>query len=159
MVAPIISPVLAAVLAILGLLHLLWAMGSHFPCANEQALARAVVGRRGITQMPSALSCAFVALCLFAASFWAAALGEMFVLPVQERLAKWLLAMVGLAAAIIFMGRGIVGILPAFERALPELPFLKLNRRIYSPLSFLIGVGFMLLVFALPNWTWRLSGG
>ncbi|KCZ52652.1 DUF3995 domain-containing protein [Hyphomonas pacifica] len=157
MVPQIVSPVLVLVLTGLALLHLLWAMGSHFPCANEQALARAVVGRRGITRMPSAASCVFVALWLFAAAFWAAALGGYVSLPVHERLAKWLLALGGFAAGMVFMGRGIIGILPAFERALPELPFLKLNRRIYSPLSFLVGVGFILLVLVLPNWGWRLG--
>ena len=47
--------------------------------------------------------------------------------------------------------------LPAFEQALPEQPFLSLNRRFYSPLIFLIGVGFALLTLALPYWSWRLG--
>ncbi len=159
MISQLISSVLATVLTGLGILHLLWAMGIHFPYANEQALARAVVGRRGITQMPSAAACAFVAFWLFVAAFWAAALGGLMGIPLlHERLAKWLLAMGGIAAGAVFIGRGIVGVLPAFERALPELPFLKLNRRLYSPLSFLIGVGYILLVIALPNWSWRLGG-
>ena len=159
MVSQILSPVLVLVLTSLGLLHLSWAMGSHFPCANEQALARAVVGRRGITRMPSAAACVFMAFWLLVAAFWAAALGGFVDLPMNGRLSKWLLALGGFAAGMVFMGRGIIGILPAFERALPELPFLKLNRRIYSPLSFLVGIGFILLVLALPNWGWRLGGG
>ena len=55
MFAPITSLILVSILVALGVLHLLWALGSSFPCANEQALARAVVGRRGITKMPSSL--------------------------------------------------------------------------------------------------------
>jgi hypothetical protein len=47
--------------------------------------------------------------------------------------------------------------LPAFERALPEQPFLTLNRRFYSPLIILIGIGFALLTLALPHWSWRLG--
>ena len=136
MFAPITSLILVSILVALGVLHLLWALGSSFPCANEQALARAVVGRRGITKMPSSLSCAGVAFCLFAAAVLA-----------------------GLAAALVFLGRGIIGVLPAFERSAPELPFLSLNRRVYSPLSFLIGLGFLLLVISLPNWSWRFGGG
>ena len=160
MVAVIISPVLIAVLVAIGALHLLWALGSHFPCANEQELARTVVGRRGITKMPSPAACAFVAFWLFAAAGWAALLGEMIHLPIHNNtLSKGIVAIVGLLAGLVFLGRGIIGILPAFERASPELPFLKLNRRIYSPLSFLIGLAFLLLVIALPNWSWRLGLG
>ncbi len=70
---------------------------------------------------------------------------------------KWLVAAAGAGAALIFMGRGVLGVLPAFERALPEQPFLSLNRRFYSPLIFLIGAGFALLTLALPYWGWRLG--
>ncbi|MBL4877765.1 MAG: DUF3995 domain-containing protein [Hyphomonas sp.] len=158
MIAPIISPILVVVLFVLGCLHLLWAFGSTFPCANEQALARAVVGRRGITRMPSAMSCMVVASCLFAAAILAAMLGGYVTLPLPSLVRKGLLIVAGLAAGLVFLGRGVIGILPAFERSAPEMPFLTLNRRVYSPLSFLIGLGFMLLVLSLPNWSWRLWG-
>ena len=154
-----LSPVLIGVLVLIALLHVAWALGSHFPCANEQALARTVVGRRGITKMPSARASAFVAICLFFAAYWAALLGGKVGLPIGEPATKWLTALVGGLIGVVFLGRGIIGILPAFERASPEMPFLKLNRRLYSPLSFLIGVGFILLVLAMPNWSWRLDFG
>ena len=67
------------------------------------------------------------------------------------------LVLAGLGAGTVFLGRGIIGVLPAFERSSPESPFLTLNRRVYSPLSFLIGLGFILLVLSLPNWSWRLG--
>ena len=157
MIASFISPILVAVLFVLGCLYLLWAFGSNFPCANEQALARAVVGRRGITKMPSAFSCFMVALCLFAAAVLAAWLGGYFSLPLPSVIQKGVLVLAGLAAGTVFLGRGIIGVLPAFERSSPESPFLTLNRRVYSPLSFLIGLGFILLVLSLPNWSWRLG--
>ena len=47
--------------------------------------------------------------------------------------------------------------MPTFERALPEQPFLRLNRRFYSPLCVLIGLGFLGLTLAMPNWAWRIS--
>ncbi|KCZ94192.1 DUF3995 domain-containing protein [Hyphomonas johnsonii] len=153
MIAQTLSLFLAALLAVIGLVHLAWAFGSTFPYANEQALARAVVGRRGITRMPSMAASAFVAACLLGAAVWALMLGRVVVLPVST----WLLLPGGLALSGIFLFRGIIGVMPAFERALPEQPFLSLNRRIYSPLCVLIGIGFLGLVFALPNWTWRLS--
>ena len=153
MLAPILSIVVAGILAIAGLLHALWGVGVTFPAANEQQLARMVVGRRGITRMPSMASCLFVAVSLFAFAFLALVLGRHVAVPVS----KWLVAGAGAMAAVIFVGRGILGVLPAFEQALPEQPFLSLNRRFYSPLIFLIGVGFALLTLALPYWSWRLG--
>ena len=148
-----IAIILAAILTILGLLHVLWGLRISFPAANEQQLARMVVGRRGITRMPSPKACLFVAACLFASVLLALMLARIIPMPVS----KWLVAFAGVGASLVFMGRGIVGILPAFERAAPEQPFLTLNRRLYSPLSFLIGFGFMLLTLSLPYWRWRLG--
>lgn len=157
MIAPIISVFLIVILLALAGLHVLWACGSSFPCANEQALARAVVGRRGITKMPSALSCMAVACCLFAAAFLAGFLGGFVPLSLPPLVQKALSVLSGMLVGMVFLGRGIIGILPAFERSAPEMPFLTLNRRLYSPLSFLIGVGFILLVLSLANWSWRLG--
>ena len=153
MLAPTLSVVLAGILSIAGLLHALWGFGVTFPAANAQQLARMVVGKRGITKMPSMTACLFVAASLFAFAFLALVLGRYVTVPVS----KWLVAAAGAGAAMAFMGRGILGVLPAFERALPEQPFLSLNRRFYSPLIFLIGVGFALLTLALPYWSWRLG--
>mgnify|MGYP000011759231 CR=1 FL=1 len=153
MLAPILSVVLAVILSIAGLMHALWGFGVTFPAANEQQLARMVVGKRGITKMPSMTACLFVSASLFAFAFLALVLGRYVAVPVS----KWLIAAAGAGAALAFMGRGVLGVLPAFERALPEQPFLSLNRRFYSPLIFLIGVGFALLTLALPYWSWRLG--
>ena len=153
MLTSLISVFLAAILTIVGLLHTLWGLGVTFPAANEQQLARMVVGKRGITKMPSMTACLFVAVSLFGFALLALVLGRLVPMPVS----KWLIAAAGTGAALIFMGRGVLGVLPAFERALPEQPFLSLNRRFYSPLIFLIGVGFALLTLALPYWGWRLG--
>ena len=98
-------------------------------------------------------ACLFVAACLFAFALLALILGREVPMPVS----KWLVAAAGAISAVLFAGRGILGVLPAFERALPEQPFLSLNRRLYSPLIFLIGIGFALLTLSLPYWTWRLG--
>ncbi|HBX94222.1 MAG TPA: hypothetical protein DEG79_15400, partial [Hyphomonas sp.] len=87
----------------------------------------------------------------------AAWLGGYFSLPLPSVIQKGVLVLAGLGAGTVFLGRGIIGVLPAFERSSPESPFLTLNRRVYSPLSFLIGLGFILLVLSLPNWSWRLG--
>jgi hypothetical protein len=153
MIAHSLSILLSAVLGIAGLVHLAWAFGSTFPCANEQELARAVVGRRGITRMPSAAASAFVALCLLGASLWALLLGRLVEAPVSD----WLIAPGGLVLASVFLLRGVTGILPTFEQALPEQPFLRLNRLFYSPLCLLIGVTLVGLTMMMPNWSWRFS--
>ncbi|MEQ9435811.1 DUF3995 domain-containing protein [Hyphomonas sp.] len=153
MIANSLSILLSCVLGIAGLVHLAWAFGSTFPYANQQALARAVVGRRGITRMPSMAASGFVALCLFAASLWALLLGRLVEAPVSD----WLIAPGGLVLAAVFLIRGVIGVLPTFERALPEQPFLRLNRIFYSPLCVFIGLAFFGLTLMMPNWSWRLS--
>ncbi len=152
--AAVVSSVLAVVLVVAGILHLLWAARIYFPFANEQAAARAVVGLRGITRMPSRGASAFVGLLLIAAAVAAVCIGSF---SAQVPAAKYVLAPLGLFLSAVFLTRGIAGILPAFERAAPEQPFLTLNRRLYSPLCAAIGLGFLFLVIALPNWSWRLG--
>ena len=153
MLANAIALSLAFILSVTGLLHALWGFGVTFPAANEQQLARMVVGKRGITKMPSMTACLFVAVSLFGFAVLALVLGRVISVPVS----KWLVAAAGAGAALVFLGRGVLGVLPTFEQALPEQPFLRLNRRFYSPLIFLIGVGFALLTLSLPYWSWRLG--
>ena len=153
MLANAIALSLALILSVTGVLHALWGFGVTFPAANEQQLARMVVGKRGITKMPSMTACLFVAVSLFGFAVLALVLGRVISVPVS----KWLVAAAGAGAALVFLGRGVLGVLPTFEQALPEQPFLRLNRRFYSPLIFLIGVGFALLTLSLPYWSWRLG--
>ena len=63
----------------------------------------------------------------------------------------------GAVLTAVFGLRGLLGVFPAFEKMAPEQPFLSLNRRYYSPLCLAIGIGFALLVVAMPNWGWRFS--
>ena len=144
---------LFGVLMLIGLVHLSWALGSTFPRKDEQTLARTVVGSRGIEKMPPRWASAFVAVCLFIAGLWALALRDYGPLKLPQLIDL----LGGLAITAAFTLRGVLGVLPTFERLAPEQPFLKLNRRVYSPLCFLIGVGFALLILAIPNWGWRLS--
>jgi len=46
--------------------------------------------------------------------------------------------------ALVFLGRGVEGYLPAMAKA--EQPFPQLNRRYYSPLCLVLGLGFLVLV-------------
>ncbi len=150
----IVGDILASILAAASLLYLLWAAGLTLPFANEQALARSLIGRRGITRVPSRLSFLYLAVLLLGAAIAAYLLGGFSEAVPQS---KPFLAPVGLLLALIFLGRGVAGILPAFERAAPEQPYLSLNRRIYSPACVLIGAAFLYLTVSLPNWSLRLS--
>ncbi|MBI1399320.1 DUF3995 domain-containing protein [Hyphomonas sp.] len=152
--AEIVGNGLALALCAGAALYLLWAAGLTFPFANEQALARSIIGRRGITRVPSRLSFLYICVLLLFAALAAFLMGGF---SEQVPRAKPYLVPVGLLLTFVFLGRGIVGVLPAFERAAPEQPYLSLNRRIYSPLCALVGIGFLFLTLALPNWSWRLS--
>lgn len=152
--AAIVGDFLAILLAGAGLLYLVWASGVTFPFANEQSLARSLIGRRGITRVPSRAAFLYIAVLFFAAATAAFLMGGYSEAVPQS---KPFLAPVGLLLALVFLGRGIAGVLPAFERAAPEQPYLSLNRRLYSPLCVLAGLGFLFLTLALPNWTARLS--
>lgn len=153
--ATLLGTLLATLLTALAVLHALWALGLSFPFPNEQTLARSVVGRRGITRLPSRAAVGFLAILLLAAAIAACLMG--FYPADLPRGAKLMLLPVGLFLAGVFLLRSIVGVLPPSERAAPEQPYLSLNRRIYSPLSALIGIGFLILSVTLPNWAWRLG--
>ncbi|PKP81745.1 MAG: hypothetical protein CVT79_08270 [Alphaproteobacteria bacterium HGW-Alphaproteobacteria-18] len=152
--APLLGTLLAIVLGCLGLLHFIWAAGISFPFPNEQALARSVVGRRGITRLPSRAAVVLLGVLLMCGACAAMIMGHY---AASVTVLKFLLVPVGLFLSALFLLRGLVGVLPAFERAAPEQPYLSLNRRLYSPLCALIGAGFLALTFSLPNWSWHFS--
>lgn len=150
-----ISIFMAAILFALAALHVLWALGSTWPRSDEASLARTVVGTRGITKMPPKYASALVAVLLVISAFWALGLRGQGPVDIPKYIGVLGAGMI----AAVFLMRGLVGFLPAMERYTPEQPFLRLNRRIYSPLCLLLGFGFLLLVIATPNWTWRLGLG
>lgn len=151
----IVSLLLAGVLLMVAFLHLLWAFKSSWPFSDETRLARAVVGLKDIEKMPSSLACFGVVICLLIGAALAVLLRQD--LHMNPYFSRWIVLLGGTVSASAFLIRGIFGVMPAMERRAPEQPFLRLNRYYYSPLCFLIGVGFALLVLAYPNWTWRLS--
>lgn len=152
--ADIVGNGLAILLACVGVLYLVWSAGVTFPFSNEQSLARSLIGRRGITRVPSRAAFVYVSVLFFAAAIAAFLMGGYGETVPQS---KPFLAPVGLFLALVFLGRGVAGVLPAFERAAPEQPYLSLNRRLYSPLCVLAGIGFLFLTLALPNWSARFS--
>ena len=119
--------------------HLLWSVGRTWPIRNEALLAQTVVGLPGITRMPNRLLSFAVALLLFAAGTIALALAD-------HDSGGWWLTLLGLAAAAVFIGRGILAYTPGWRARFPTEPFATLDRKNYAPLCFWIGAGFLILV-------------
>lgn len=132
---------LASLLALLAGLHVYWGFGGVWPGTDHKSCARAVAGFRGIDRMPPPAAAFAVAAALLAAALVAPALAGVIILP----LPFGLVLLAGVAAAAVFLGRGIAGFTPAWRKLTPEMPFARNDRRWFSPLSLLIGAGFATL--------------
>jgi hypothetical protein len=125
-------------------LHAAWGFGWRWPSDSEAGLARTVVGKSGITRMPSLTASLVVAVLLTAASLW-----PLFVAGLLPALwPVWLTQLAGLGLAAVFIGRGIAGYVPAWRRRFSEQPFASLDQRAYSPLCLAVGVGILTLLIA-----------
>lgn len=118
-------------------IHAMWGMGSHWPEANEEALALSVVGD-GRRRMPPSWQCFAVALALAAMALW-----PWYVLG---RIDDNLVLAGTYAIAGVFMARGIAGFSARWRAQFTTEPFATRNRRYYSPYCLLLGVGYIALV-------------
>jgi len=132
---------LSLVLLIITTLHVYWGIGGIWPGTDAKSCARAVVGFRGVDEMPSPGASFAVAACLGLATLWPLALEGVFASPFP----KQGLAATSLLIALVFLGRGIAGFTPWWRRMTPEQPFARLDVSLYSPLCLLIGAGFAIL--------------
>ena len=124
---------LSATLFCLAALHLLWAIGFWIPIRDETALARAVLGTKGVTRMPGPVPCALVAVALAFAA----------ILPFRPGFPFRDVLMPLIAA--VFILRGIAAYLPAWRKLVPEQPFATLDRKAYGPLCLALGIGYLTL--------------
>ena len=131
-----LSVLLAAALLAAAALHLLWAIGYWWPIRDEAALARAVVGVRGVARMPGAAACSAVAVALLFAAMWARAL---------VRVDHWVVTAVGLALAAGCLGRGGAAYAGPVPRRAPAGTLPTLYRGWYAPLCLAFGAGFLIL--------------
>jgi hypothetical protein len=122
-----------------GFAHLLWALGTTWPIHSETLLAQTVIGRPGVTRMPNRLLTLLVAVALFAMALVAMGLAD----KMDGGLTRTVL---GVALAIIFLGRGILGYTSFWRERFPTEPFATLDRKNYSPLCLWIGAGFAILL-------------
>jgi hypothetical protein len=126
-------PLLAIAIA-----HFMWSMGMSWPIRDKAMLAQTVIGRPGVTQVPRLISLLVAILALTSGTIGLALADEIWG-------GMWLtLAGAGLAA--VFLARGVLGYTGGWRAQFSEEPFATLDRRNYSPLSLLIGAGFLLLV-------------
>lgn len=132
---------LASLLALLAGLHVYWGLGGVWPGTDQKSCARAIAGFPGIDRMPPPAAAFAVAAALLAAALVAPALAGVIALP----LPSCLVLLAGVAAAAVFLGRGIAGFTPAWRKLTPEMPFARNDRRWFSPLCLLIGAGFATL--------------
>lgn len=120
--------------------HFTWAFGSTWPIRNEKLLAQTVVGFRDIERMPPRLASFAVAVATFISGCFALALAD-------HDSGGWMMNLIGLALAAVFLARGILGYTPWWAHKTPEPNFRLNDRRVYSPLCLFLGIGFVVLVY------------
>lgn len=140
----IISQATAFILLLIALLHFLWGINFYWPAKDEAALARAVVGAKGITQMPNFWACSFVTVALMIGSLIVLTLGD---LVRVAFLPLWVFQILGAGFAFVLLTRGIVGFTPFWASITPDEPFRTLNRLYYSPLCVALGMSVITLVW------------
>lgn len=132
-----ISYIIAFIFLLIALLHFLWGVDVYWPASDETSLARAVVGAKGITQMPNFWACLFVTVALLISTVIILRLGGVIEL---KALPLWLFQLAGLGLAIVFLARGIVGFTSFWQSITPEEPFRTLNKQFYTPLCVALGL-------------------
>lgn len=142
----IIAVAVFLTLLITAIIHVYWAAGGYWPGTDSRSLAKAVVGTNGIEKMPPNWITGLVSLGIFLAALWPLFWLEWIVLP----LPRWSVAAGLIVLTLIFLGRGVAGFVPAIRRANSEEPFASRDRRYFSPLILLIGIG--LLYLLIRHW-------
>ena len=128
---------LCMALSAVALLHFLWGRGSHWPAASEEALARATVGD-GRRRMPPPVACFVVAALLLVMALWP-------LVTLSHAHDIWIHQVCAVIAAL-FVARGVGGFTPRWRAFFYDEPFTKLDRRYYSPLCIVFGLGFAAFV-------------
>ena len=132
---------LTIALAAIAAIHAYWAAGGLWPGRTERELVDTVVGDPRLSRMPPAWLTAFVAALLAGLAAW-----PLLLAPIAAHLISPSLTMVAtLLAAMVFLGRGAAGYVLAVRRMNSAEPFATYDRRFYSPLCIVLGVGFVAL--------------
>ena len=142
---PALAILLSAVVFAIAGLHAYWGSGCIWPAASAEQLAKTVVGRPGITKMPSPAACFVVAGLLAMVAAWPLFAAGLLPEPWSRRFTL----LVGPMLAAVFVGRGIATWKPGWRDYFPEQPFARLDRLVYSPLCLLLGIGYFTLLIGI----------
>jgi hypothetical protein len=139
----LLSAIMGLVFFAIAALHAYWCFGGVWPGTDTVSCARIVGSFRSAVEMPGAAACFAVAAVLAVAALIALAQGGWMLLP----LPGVLFTLWASGAALVFLGRGIAGFTTAWRQLIPEMPFVRLDGRYYSPLCLLIGAAFVILAW------------
>jgi hypothetical protein len=137
-----VAAIMFVALTLIAAMHAAWGFGVRWPAQDERDLVALVVGRAGLTRMPSTSECLRAAAAIFAAGIVALAAADLIILPLPA-------ALVTAAAAVVtavFAGRGVAAYLSAWRRRFSQEPFATLDRNWYAPLCLLFALAFAVLV-------------
>lgn len=134
-----ISSIIFVALLAVAIAHFIWSVGGTWPIRNAELLAKTVVGRPGVTRMPPRIALLAVAAAALAAGVMALSLAD------HTAGGAWLTT-TGVLLGLSFLARGVLGYTEGWRARFPEEPFATLDRRNYSPLSLILGAGFLILV-------------
>ncbi len=125
---------LTVILGVIAATHFAWGMTIWLPIKDEEQLARAVVGAKGVTRMPGTIPCLLVvaALLVVVAALW---------MPqwAVSRFVLWF-------AVAVFLGRGAIAYTKTWRAMTPEEPFNTYDQRYYAPLCLVIAVGLLVIL-------------
>ena len=132
---------IGTILVLIAAIHFIWAFRIWWPGGEEECLARSVAGFRHIRKMPGALQCGGVSLGLVgvAAAVVYVGAGSPFGSSI-------LLQALCVLFAVVFLTRGVLGFTQFWAGITPEYPFRDLDRKYYSPLCIVIGVGIAVIL-------------
>lgn len=139
----VLSVALFLVFALVGAIHLLWALRIWWPISDEARLARTVVGKPGIRAMPASPVTFAVVAAVALGMVWIALLSGWATAP----LPGWVVRGGGFVMAAILLLRG-AGTYAAPVLGIRQEPeFTRLDRRWFSPLILALGTGVAVLTF------------
>lgn len=127
-------------------LHVLWGTGVRWPGKTDAELVSKAVGSKS-GKMPTPNQCYLAALAIYIPGPIALTLAGL----IDASVTASTIPLAGSAAALVFLGRGIAGYVPAWRERFPREPFATLDRRYYSPLCLLIAAGFLILLINRPG--------
>ncbi len=138
----LLSIAIATILSATAILHVVWALGAHWPAKDEQTLINTVIGGKNMTKMPGFWLTLSVAFGIAAAGIFALWGAQVVTLPLPE----WMRLTSLIVLSAIFLLRGVSSYLPfgPFQNSVE--PFRTLDTRYYAPLILMLGVGYLAIL-------------